>query len=253
MTFVHVDCIPRACRVVAATVSIVCLPVRATAQDPPAPVAPSPHTILAEVFSDFGALGSARTAIILGVGGGGALTVHPADRRVNGELRGADYRFLTPGNLVGSAAVQLGSAAGVYLVGYGAAGRHSAVARVGGELVRAQLMTQALTFGLKAAVQRERPDGSGHLSFPSGHASTTFATATVLASHFGWRIAVPGYVVASYVASSRLHENRHNASDVIFGAALGIAVGETVRARRKPPLRVQPVLLPGAAGLLVAW
>lgn len=229
----------------------VALPV--CAQDPPAPTAPSPQAIVGEVIDDFGALVSPRVLVILGIGGVSALATHPADRYVNHEVRGSDYRFLGPGRVVGNAAMQLGGAGAAYLVGYRLAGRHSAAARVGAELVRAQLVTQSLTFGIKASVRRERPDGRGRLSFPSGHASTTFASATVLASHFGWQVAVPGYLVATYVASSRLHENRHNTSDVVFGAALGIAVGQTVRARREAPVTIQPFAWPGGAGVTVEW
>jgi membrane-associated phospholipid phosphatase len=206
-----------------------------------------------EVVKDFGALVSRRTGAILGVGGGAAVAVHPADRYVNWQIRGSDYRFLEPGRIVGNAGMQLGGAAGAYLLGYGITGRESAAARVGAELVRAQLVTQALTFGVKVSVRRARPDGQGRLSFPSGHASTTFATATVLASHFGWRVSVPSYLVATYVASSRLHENRHNASDVIFGAAIGVAVGQSIRARRQLPVDIQPFVLPGGAGVGIEW
>jgi membrane-associated phospholipid phosphatase len=217
------------------------------------PSAPAPRAIPAEVLKDFGSILSARTGTILGIGGGTALAVHPADRYVNRQVRGSDYRFLAPGRIVGNAGFQLGGATAAYLIGYQFAGRESAPARVGAELLRAQLVTQALTFGLKVSVRRERPDGRDRLSFPSGHASTTFATASVLASRFGWRVALPGYLVATYVASSRLHENRHNASDVVFGAALGVAVGQTIRARRDAPIAIHPVALPGGIGASVTW
>jgi hypothetical protein len=76
------------------------------------------------------------------------------------------------------------------------------------------------------AVRRDRPiqlDGqqSKTYSFPSGHAAITFAAATVLQQHLGYCAAIPTYAIASYVAMSRLHDNRHYASDVVFGAALG--------------------------------
>lgn len=235
------------------TLALLGAPAAASAQDPPAPRAPPPATVLLETVRDFGALASGRTATILGIGGASALAVHPADRNINRQVAGSDYRFLAPGRIIGNAGVQLGAAVGGYLIGYGVAGQDSAVARVGAELVRAQLVTQALTFGIKVTARRERPDGQDRLSFPSGHASTTFATVAILASHAGWKVAVPGYLVATYVGSSRLHENRHNASDVIFGAALGIAVGQTIRARRDAPVVIQPVALAGGAGLLVEW
>ena len=39
--------------------------------------------------------------------------------------------------------------------------------------------------------RRQRPDGSNHQSFPSGHAAVTFATATVIERHLGWRKVAP--------------------------------------------------------------
>lgn len=228
------------------------LPTSAFAEDPPAAPAPTPAKILNEAFKDIGSIASRRVATILGIGGAAALAVHPADRYINRQVEGSDYRLLTAGRVIGSAKVQLGGAAGVYLAGL-FAGRESETARIGAELVRAQLVTQALTYGIKSSVRRDRPDGNGHLAFPSGHASTTFATATVLASRFGWAVATPSYLIASYVASSRLHENRHSASDVVFGAALGIAVGQTVHARKGAAVEIQPVALANGGGVLVQW
>jgi hypothetical protein len=49
----------------------------------------------------------------------------------------------------------------------------------------------------------------------------------VLQRHFGWKGAL-AYSVSAYVAASRLHENRHYLSDVIFGAAIGTVAGRTV-------------------------
>ena len=112
--------------------------------------------------------------------------------------------------------------------------------------------TQATTFAIKVAVRRPRPDG-GRFSLPSGHASTAFATATILDGHFGWRVSVPTYVLATYVATSRLHENRHNASDVVFGAAVGIAAGRVTLRREKSRVVIQPVAMGGGAGVIVLW
>src|SRR5260370_12066594 len=84
------------------------------------------------------------------------------------------------------------------------------------ELIQSLAMSEALTQTLKYTTRRERPDQSGRNSFPSGHAADTFAFATALERHLGWRGAVPAYIFSSYVASSRLHENRHFFSDVLF-------------------------------------
>ena len=60
--------------------------------------------------------------------------------------------------------------------------------------------------------------------------------------------------MASYVATSRLVDNRHFLSDVIFGAALGEAIGWTVVGRHgkpKPKLALQPI--PVRGGMMVAF
>jgi membrane-associated phospholipid phosphatase len=66
------------------------------------------------------------------------------------------------------------------------------------------------------------------MSLPSGHAAGTFATATVLRRHFGWKVGIPAYAAGAYVASSRMSANKHHLSDVIMGAAFGIAAAHTV-------------------------
>ena len=69
-------------------------------------------------------------------------------------------------------------------------------------------MSEILVQPLKLTIRRQRPDLSNRQSFPSGHASVTFAAATVIERHLGWRKSVLGYTIASYVAASRLHDNR---------------------------------------------
>ena len=64
----------------------------------------------------------------------------------------------------------------------------------------------------------------------------TFATASVIERHFGYRASWPMFLIAGYVSASRLTDNRHYLSDVLFGSALGIASGWTVVGRhgRRP-------------------
>jgi undecaprenyl-diphosphatase len=69
-------------------------------------------------------------------------------------------------------------------------------------------------------------------SFPSGHAATAFTAATVLAGG----AATPAlYTLATLIAASRVYVRMHHASDVVAGAALGLALG--LVARRVLPLR----------------
>jgi len=185
-----------------------------------------------------------------------ALAVHPEDNKLNRRLRGssvADAIFV-PGKYIGSFPVLFSAALGTYLVG--SSTDKGRVKHLGMDLIEATLLSEGITQGIKVAVRRQRPlheDGtrSKGFAFPSGHASATFAAATVLQQHLGWRAAVPTYAVASYVAMSRLHDQRHFASDVVFGAAEGIIVGRSVTWHGRN-YYASPLLLPKGAGILVS-
>ena len=79
--------------------------------------------------------------------------------------------------------------------------------------------------GTKYAVGRQRPQGSSHNSFPSGHTATAFLGAELLDLAYGERyplLASFGYLTASLTAYGRILNNRHWGSDVLAGAAAGI-------------------------------
>ena len=64
-------------------------------------------------------------------------------------------------------------------------------------------------------------------SFPSGHATTAFMCAGVLAKRP--RTALPWFALAALVAGSRVYVRMHHASDVLAGAALGLALVPAAR------------------------
>jgi len=70
-----------------------------------------------------------------------------------------------------------------------------------------------------------RPDGSDYRSFPSGHTTGAFVSATFLHEEYKdqsiW-YSVAGYSVATATAVLRMLNNKHWMSDVFFGAGLGI-------------------------------
>jgi len=190
--------------------------------------APGLGFTLKQVPRDYARFWSLDSAITLGIGGAAALAVHPIDDDVQQKFEESTRLedFFDAGNVYGSFAVQLGGAFGVYTIGR--LGGHAHLSTLGADLIRAQLLTVGYTQALKFATHRERPDGSNSQSFPSGHASAAFATANVIRRHYGWGWGSLGYGLAAYVASARLAHDRHYLSDVVFGAALGIAGGRTV-------------------------
>jgi membrane-associated phospholipid phosphatase len=82
--------------------------------------------------------------------------------------------------------------------------------------------------GVKFVTRRDRPDASNNHSFPSGHTASAFATASVLERHLGWKAGLPAYGFATYVGLARMSANKHHLSDVMMGAAVGIAAGRSV-------------------------
>ena len=227
----------------------------ATAPEPDTlpPAGPPPaHTgvkaTLKAIPRDFAHIPSRDSLIILGIGSALTLAARPFDDDVNPRLRGA-HGFFAPGELVGHGLMQAGLAVGTYIVGRATDNR--VVSHLGMDLVRSTAEVGALTLGMKRAFGRKRPTGEC-CAFPSGHSSMTFASATVLHRHLGWKAAVPTYAIATYVAVSRLHENRHFLSDVVAGAALGLIVGRTVTRHGRSHYTWAPVPIPGGIAVVVA-
>jgi undecaprenyl-diphosphatase len=73
------------------------------------------------------------------------------------------------------------------------------------------------------------PRSSTH-SFPSGHAATSFACATVL-SAYAPRYRVPFFALATLIALSRIYNGMHYPTDVLAGAVLGVLTALLLLAR----------------------
>lgn len=112
--------------------------------------------------------------------------------------------------------------------------------------VKAFILSGGASFILKHLFHRHRPSNNDppnaylwegpfpfttdYTSFPSGHTTTAFAIASVLAQGYKdkmW-IGITSYSVATLVGLSRINDGKHWATDVIAGSALGTFVGITL-------------------------
>jgi membrane-associated phospholipid phosphatase len=100
------------------------------------------------------------------------------------------------------------------------------------ELGAASALNLGMTYLLKYSINRDRPfttypdiiakSTEGSPSFPSGHTSSSFATATSLSLMYPkWYVIAPSFIWAGSVGYSRLYLGVHYPSDVAAGALLG--------------------------------
>ncbi len=183
----------------------------------------------------------------------GTVALYPADRYFARKLQtphnqenrflqntATDFRFMgTPGS------IYIGL--GMYLVGR--VGRIDRMADLGLHGTEALFLASGTVYVLKGLVGRSRPEadindprsfvlGRGfkstdeYRSFPSGHSAMGFAAAAAVTSETSkwwpnatWVIAPVMYGGATMIAASRMYNNKHWASDVVMGAAIGTFSG----------------------------
>jgi len=106
------------------------------------------------------------------------------------------------------------------------------------------LTTGVIVSSLKFVIGRARPETgesshtfhpfslkSSFYSFPSGHASSAFAVATTIACQSNKTyVDIIAYSLATLVAISRVHNNKHWASDVLVGSSLGYFTAKKISA-----------------------
>jgi len=217
------------------------------------------HALFKDTVRDFKSFPMRpSTWVILGIGTGASFGTHYADDYVQEHIVGNKNaeRFFSLGKVVGSSYVMAASSVGLwavgrYVIGPSADGsKTNKWSEMGFDMMRAQILAQSITQGTKKIARRDRPTGEC-CSFPSGHAASAFAAAAVLERHLGYRGSLPFFAGALYVGASRLVDNRHFLSDVMFGAAVGTASGWTVVGRHgNNPITMQPV--PVDHGIMIA-
>ena len=172
---------------------------------------------------------------------------------------------------VGTSYTLAGFAGTMFLIGKAKSDNHL---REAGSLgLQALAHSHLIARGLKQITQRERPSVDkqrtgfwrGGKSFPSGHASNSFAVATVFAYEYRHHIAIPiaAYSVATLVSASRVSARQHWFSDIFAGGTLGFMIGRYVyKQHHDPSLPGSPVdrksqavpevgIVPG--GILLYW
>jgi hypothetical protein len=197
-----------------------------------------------------------KDMVMAGLFAGATILAAPFDRR-------AAHLLQEPGNQTNrflknvSTGVEAIASPGAYVIGgslyaVGRIGGYDRLADLGLHGTEAVLFAEGVTFMLKGAVGRGRPfltsgqdPDDFHLgkgfssgdwtSFPSGHTSTAFAAAAAVTNettrwwpHSTWIVGPLMYGGATAVGLSRMYHNKHWASDVALGAAIGTFSGRKV-------------------------
>lgn len=81
-----------------------------------------------------------------------------------------------------------------------------------------------ITYALKYAINKQRDDNGGGHAFPSGHTSVAFQSASFVQKRYGWKYGIPSYILAGFVAYSRIdgYTDRHDGWDVLGGIISGV-------------------------------
>jgi len=139
--------------------------------------------------------------------------------------------------------------------------------------VESFVLTGIFTQVLKYSTHRHRPDtgdpphtwdgpsldrSGSTMSFPSGHASSSFAIATVIASEYDNYLVPPlAYSVAAITALNRVSHNAHWSSDVFVGSAIGYFTGKAVvashRNGKETRLSLAPMMIDGNLGSVMTY
>ena len=90
------------------------------------------------------------------------------------------------------------------------------------QLTKSLIATVLTTYSLKFLVKEKRPNGKPH-SFPSGHTSISFCSATFVHKRYSFALAIPFYLGATFVGYSRIVSKEHHFKDVLVGGLIGFS------------------------------
>ncbi len=192
-----------------------------------------------------------ESALVVGGIAAGIAGLSLADRSIRHELAPHRHDSLRDAaddiSLLGNGFVLFGLNAGSVVVGEGIKQYNGDARFLEAALVatESQLLTAAFTEGIAYTTGRSTPHDSndpfrfkfGRDSFPSAHTSQTFAVAAVISDRFDQPAGAIAYTLAGAVGLARLVQDKHWASDVAAGAALGWGIGHFLSIRHREPHR----------------
>ncbi|MBC6108975.1 phosphatase PAP2 family protein [Pedobacter fastidiosus] len=162
--------------------------------------------------------------------------------------------------------IQFAPAAAVYALNLaGIKGKHNLFDASMLYVTSAAIMGVSTHF-VKQGVGRERPNGNGENSFPSGHTASAFMAAEFLHQEYKdvnpW-IGYAGYFVATATGTLRMYNNKHWFSDVVAGAGFGIAstkiayliypyMKSLFTTKKEGNFTLMPFHQPGSTGLMLS-
>jgi membrane-associated phospholipid phosphatase len=184
-------------------------------------------------------------------------------------ISNSSYYFFSP---LGSGLISIPALGIFYLCGVITKNKKARATGLKG--LEAYVITVVFTSAIKQVAHRHRPyqddppdphawDGPfgfggpygtfGYNSFPSGHSSSIFAVATVIGLEYWDTKWVPAvsFGLAGVTAIYRLAVNDHWASDVLFGSAMGFAIGSMVYFNANKKLQVIPVSTTGMGATMI--
>lgn len=130
-----------------------------------------------------------------------------------------------------TAFLSMAAPASTLLLGF--AKKDKALQRDGWFMAGGLVLSSGITYSLKGLVKRPRPfekytfivkrdDEPEGRSFPSGHTTAAFYTATAMSLQYKkWYVTVPAFVFAGSVGWARMYQGVHYPSDVLAGVLIG--------------------------------
>lgn len=195
-----------------------------------------------------------RDAVLAAAFAGATIAAFPLDKRIATRLQHSSERtnkFLDHA----ATGFELIASPGAYVIGgsmyaIGRLGHFDRVADLGLHGTEAVFLGDAVTGVLKVVLGRSRPfvtqdsnprdfkfggglRGENRTSFPSGHTTSAFAAAAAVTAETSrwwprstWIVGPAMYGGATMVGLSRMYHDKHWASDVALGAAIGTFSGQ---------------------------